>query len=177
MLALVAALLLGVAAALMAGTGLPQRADYTGQFIGAIGRFAPEVGAIAPPFTSFTLSGGPLRLSALRGQPVIINFWATWCGPCRAEMPELQTLYEQYAADGLRVLAVNLGERQDVVSAWVDDFGLTFDIVLDPQRDLEALYRVIGQPATYVIAPDGRISDIFYGATTAATLQSRLPFG
>lgn len=174
--AFVAASLLGVACALLVGVGLPQHADFTGRRIAGIGRVAPEVGSLAPPFERETLTGENISLFALRGQPVLINFWATWCGPCQYEMPELQSLYDDYADSGLRILAVNLGESRRQMAAWVQDFGLTFDMLPDSNRELEALYRVRGQPATVVVQPDGRISAIFYGATTAATLRDHLPF-
>lgn len=173
-----AMLAFALAIALLLAAGLPNRADYTGQVItdldGNLRVVAPELNALAPPFERTTLTGETIDLLALRGQPVIINFWATWCAPCRAEMPELQALYDAYAGQGLRILAVNMGESAPIASRWVDDMALTFDILLDPQRDLERLYRVRGQPSTYVIGADGHIEAIFYGPTTAATLERYL---
>jgi thiol-disulfide isomerase/thioredoxin len=175
----IALLLLVGASALVRTAGLPQRANYTGQTLGQLGRAAPEIGFTAPPFRQPTLSGQPLDLLALRGTPVIINFWATWCGPCRVEMPHLQSLYTRYNASGstdqaLHVVGVNLGEDRDTIAAWVETFDLTFDIVLDPARQIEALYQIRGQPSTYVLDADGIITHIFYGPTTEDQLQQAL---
>jgi len=115
-------------------------------------------------------TGEELDLSALRGQWVVVNFWATWCVPCRVEMPELQAFYEDH--DDIAIIGVNIGERRPVIAEWVTDFDLTFDIALDPRQVIYAQYRVPGQPTTFVIAPDGIITNIFYGPITADTLQS-----
>jgi thiol-disulfide isomerase/thioredoxin len=152
--------------------GLPDRAAYTGQYVPEIGYVAPEIGAFAPPFDRQTLTGQRVQLTALRGQPVLLNFWATWCEPCRLEMPLLQTLHEEYPQ--LRILAINLGEDPVSVAEWVQRLELTFDIVLDPARQLELDYALRGQPSTYVIAPDGRLSAIFYGIAPEPALRAAL---
>lgn len=163
---------------LVVSAGLPQRAAFTGQFTGEleIGQrpIAPEIGAQAPSFSAPTLDAGSLTLSALQGEPVILNFWATWCVPCRVEMPELQQLYNQYQDAGLHVVAINMGETQTAIDRWVAEFDLTFDVVLDENQALPALYHLRGQPSTYVIAPDGVITHIFYGPTTAEALERAL---
>lgn len=151
--------------------GLPARATFTGQLIEGE-RVAPEVGALAPPFTHNTLAGDPFSLRDLRGSPVVLNFWATWCEPCRVEMPILQSLQDNNP--GLRVVGVNLGEPAALVQAWVDDFALDFTIVLDPDGGLSRLYYLLGQPTTYIIAPDGRITHVFYGPVPEAHLRSAL---
>lgn len=161
--------------------GLPQRADYTsiGQLASGV-RIAPEIDAQAPPFSLPTLTGDTLTLANLRGSWVILNFWATWCVPCRVEMPMLQTLYTDYATtapEPVRVVAANLGETPEAARAWVDTFGLTFDILLDADQAVAQLYRLIGQPMTFIIAPDGKITHIFYGAVDADTLTAALKFG
>jgi len=113
-------------------------------------------------------------LAELRGAPLVINFWATWCVPCRIEMPELQAIHEAHPE--VRVLAVNLGEPRELIVDWVRHFGLTFDIALD-RGEIASLYRLRGQPSTYIVAPDGRITSIFYGATNRQTLEAALePF-
>jgi peroxiredoxin len=158
------------------GAGLPERATYTG-FIEAGQEYAPELNAIAPPFEAQTLVGGTLRLADLRGKAVLINFWATWCEPCKAEMPDLQAVYAAYQARGLRVLGVNLGEGKADVEAWVKQHGLTFDIVLDDEQRIASLYQLRGQPSSYLIAPDGVITQIYYGPTTRQSLEAAIaPF-
>lgn len=167
----------GAAASFMAAfllliwAGLPNRADYSGQDFENIGYAAPEIGAIAPPFQLETLAGDALDLISLRGEPLIINFWASWCVPCVIEMPELQALHDD---TGVRVLAINIGENPEIVQAWVNEFGLSFDILIDPREEIYALYRLRGQPSTYVLDADGIITAIFYGATNAAALRDAL---
>lgn len=151
-------------------TGLPRRADSTG----LDGSSAPEIAYTAPDFTAHTLSGETVRLGDLRGGPVIINFWATWCVPCRVEMPELQQLYEQYQTDGLRILAVNLGEPRQDVAAWQAEFGLTLDLILDPDKEIPQRYAFRDPPSTFIIAPDGTITHIFYGPVQMGRLRDAL---
>lgn len=170
---LVGALLaLILAAMLVIGAGLPERAVYTGQFVVRIGFTAPEPGAIAPPFRTKALTGETIDLPALRGSPVILNFWATWCEPCVLEMPLLQSIYED--DENLHILAINMGEDPAVVAQWVQGMGLTYTILLDTERRLERLYALRGQPSTYVIAPDGVIAAIFYGPVSETALRSAI---
>jgi peroxiredoxin len=157
--------------ALLIVAGLPNRAAYTGQILANGQAIAPEIGAFAPPIHAPTLDG-TVDLEALRGTPVIVNFWATWCVPCHVEMPELQAYHQAHPA--ARVLAVNLGESRSLIVDWVTQLGLTFDVVLDPDQSIASLYRLRGQPSTYVVAPDGVITSIFYGPTTRQSLESAL---
>ena len=151
--------------------GLPNKSDYSRTFTENLGFVAPEVGETAPPFIADTISNEEIQLTELQGETVIINFWATWCVPCAIEMPELQTLYEE---KGIRILAINIAEPNQVISEWVEYYDLTFDILLDPQQDIYNQYRIIGQPTTFVLAPDGIITHIFYGATTAEALRTAI---
>jgi cytochrome c biogenesis protein CcmG, thiol:disulfide interchange protein DsbE len=161
---------------IVAQTGLPERVDYTG-YLEAGQRVAPELNAIAPPFSLPTLAGNRLRLADLRGRVVIVNFWATWCEPCKVEMPELQALYQQYEQRGLRVLAVNLGESRGAVQQWADTFGLTFDVLQDEKQQVAAQYQLRGQPSTYIISPGGIIMHIVYGPVSREALEAAIaPF-
>jgi peroxiredoxin len=164
----------GLAAAIVVNAGLPERATFTGLIRPGERPIAPEIDALAPPFQAQTADGDTLNLSDLRGQPVILNFWATWCEPCRVEMPELQAVYEAHQADGLRVVGINLGEAREDVLDWRDQLGLTFDLVLDPAGEITARYYLRGQPTTFVISREGVITHIFYGPTTAAALENAL---
>jgi thiol-disulfide isomerase/thioredoxin len=161
----------GAAFFVLTWAGLPNRGDYSGQDFGKIGYAAPEIGAIAPPFTQTSLNGEEIDLISLRGEPLIINFWATWCEPCQAEMPELQALHEE---TGVRILGVNIGEDEAAIRTWVDEFGLSFDIIPDRDEELFALYRLRGQPSTYVLDANGIIRHIFYGASSADALRAAL---
>jgi len=154
-------------------TGLPERAAYTG-FIQAGEEYAPELNAIAPPFEAQTLAGETLRLADLRGKMVLINFWATWCEPCKAEMPDLQAVYESYQTRGLRVLGINLGESKNDVQTWVNQLGLTFDIMMDDRQQIASQYQIRGQPTSYLVAPDGVITQIYYGPTIRANLEAAI---
>lgn len=156
--------------------GLPERATYTG-FVQAGEEYAPELNAIAPPFEAQTLTGDTLWLADLRGKVVLINFWATWCEPCKAEMPDLQGVYETYQSRGLRVLGVNLGEGKAEVARWVKQLGLTFDIVMDNRQQIASAYQIRGQPTSYLVAPDGVITQIYYGPTVRQSLETAIaPF-
>ncbi len=165
---------LAAALALVIAAGLPDRAAYSGEILPNGQAVAPEIGALAPPWHAQTLDGG-VDLQQLRGKPVVINFWATWCIPCRVEMPELQAFHEAHPS--VPVLAVNLGESRSLIVDWVTQLGLTFDIVLDPAQAIANLYRLRGQPSTYVVSPGGVITAIFYGPTTRQSLEAALePF-
>ena len=116
----------------------------------------PEVNQAAPDFALTTLTGESVRLSELKGRVVAVNFWATWCGPCRLEMPLLQSYADRYPQD-LTVLAVNDAEPIEKVQPYVDDLGLSFPILLDEKELVTRLYRVRGFPTTIFIDRDGKI--------------------
>lgn len=162
-----------IAMLLVITAGLPDRAAFSGEIMPDGDIFAPEIGAYAPLWSAPTLDGR-VDTTDLRGTPLVINFWATWCVPCRIEMPELQAIHEAYPE--VSVLAVNLGEPRELIVDWIRYFGLTFDVALD-NGDIATLYRLRGQPSTYIVAPDGMITSIFYGATNRQSLEAALePF-
>jgi peroxiredoxin len=164
------------AAIMLLQTGLPERAQFTGALSDDDQIIAPEIGSLAPSFEAATRVGR-INLRELRGLPVILNFWATWCEPCVIEMPYLQSIYEQYRERSLRLIAVNLGETYPLVDSWVKRNGLYFDIAFDPDGAIAMAYRLRGQPSTFVIAPDGRIANIFYGAVANGQLEAAVaPF-
>lgn len=176
-LLLAAAACLSATFVLVLHAGLPARAAFTGQLLPGGLVAAPEIGALAPPIEGTTPDGQTRRLADWRGRPVIVNFWATWCGPCRAEMPQFQALYDRYQSRGLHILAINLGETAAAVQNWTRALGLTFDIVLDPDGETAARYQLRGQPSTYIISPTGTITHIFYGPATFEILQAAIaPF-
>lgn len=116
-----------------------------------------QVGQQAPDFTTDLLDGTPISLSDYRGKVVLLNFWATWCGPCRVEMPEFQRIFVERETDDFVVLAVNLMETPEQIQAYIDELGLTFPIALDPDGDHNQLFNVLAYPTTYVIDPEGVI--------------------
>jgi len=136
---------------------------------------APEIGRMAPDFQLETLDGQTVSLSDYRGQPVLLNFWASWCGPCRFEMPFLQEAYEQYSGQGLVVLGVNLLEETETVREFVRQEGLTFPILLATTQEVPLDYNVRNIPATFLIDSEGRIQDIKIGAFAGtADIEARL---
>ena len=133
----------------------------------------PSLDAPAPGFELENLQGESIQLDDFLGNTVLINFWATWCAPCRLEMPTFQRNYEKYGGD-LIVLAVNNAEDPEVVQAFIDDFGLTFDVLLDPDAEIQRLYLVNGYPTTFIIDPKGVIRTRHIGLITEDQLDKYL---
>lgn len=133
---------------------------------------ALQSGAPAPDFALVLEDGRHLSLSDLQGRPVVLNFWATWCGPCRLEMPELMRM----AVDDpdLVLLAVNVQETLDAVAPFADDFAMTIPVVLDSEGRLKERYAVRGMPTTYFIDREGAIAGIYSGPLTPPALRERL---
>ena len=138
-------------------------------------RYMPvDVGSRAPEFAMRTLSGDSFSVASARGHVLVLNVWATWCIPCRQEMPALERLYESLKERGLQVVGVSTdasegtfgpwGEKGGDVEAFVQQLGLTFPIVHDGKRTVEPLYLVQGLPTTFVIDKNGRIAKKVLGA-------------
>ena len=134
---------------------------------------APVVGSYAPNFTAKTLDGKNITLRDYRGKPLLLNFWATWCPPCRAEMPLLQQYYSKHQND-YNMLAVNAAEPPAQVQAFIQQQGFTFTVVLDPQQAIVSKYRIQGFPTTFFIDADGVIRYMHVGMLDEATLQAGL---
>jgi thiol-disulfide isomerase/thioredoxin len=116
------------------------------------GRAQDERTVIAPEFVLPDLSGAPVRLSEHEGKLILLNFWATWCPPCRAEMPSMEALYQAYRNQGLVILAISSDRAgRSVVESFVQDRGVTFPILLDPDGEVFALYGVRGLPTSYLL--------------------------
>lgn len=108
-------------------------------------------------FSLFNLEGIKKSLSDYKGKVVFLNFWATWCGPCRSEMPAMENVYKDLKDDGFVILAVDLNEDRNTVQAFVDDLGLTFPILLDQTGEVGGAYEARSIPTTYLIGRDGNI--------------------
>lgn len=115
------------------------------------------VGKIAPDFTLTDLDGDTVNLSDLRGIPVMLNFWATWCGPCRNEMPYIQEIYEQWQDRGLVIFAINQGEDFPKVYQFMQSNNLSFPVLLDTNGNVSSKYEIRGIPTTFFIDEDGII--------------------
>ncbi len=124
----------------------------------------PKIGSQALDFLLPTPEGKMLRLSDLRGKPVFVNFWATWCAPCRQEMPIMQKIYEERQKDGLVIVAVNLRERPEQVLAFGRELGLTFTFVLDKDQKVTEGYQILGLPSSFFVDRNGVIRAVKFGA-------------
>lgn len=133
----------------------------------------PSVGSPAADFSLQTLNGGTQKLSDLRGKPVMINFWATWCPPCEAEMPMFQQYAEKYA-DQLVILGVNYAEEKDLVADFVQDYGLTFPILLDSDGSVAYQYYVRSYPSTFFVDADGVVRSQHLGLMSEELLVAYL---
>lgn len=135
-----------------------------------------DQGEAAPNFELVDMYGEPVHLSDFRGKKILLNFWATWCPPCRAEMPHMQSIYEDYK-DEVVILGVNLttteASREDV-GTFIEKYGLNFPIILDEQGEVTKTFRVIAYPTTYAIDRDGVIREIFRGAIDYGIMEQSL---
>ncbi len=139
-------------------TGLPPSAD---------------LGHPAPDFTLMTPDGREISLSDFRGQPVLINFWATWCPPCRAEIPALEATARDYNGQAV-ILGVDVQESADSVQAFISEFGMTYPVVLDGDASVAQTYRVRAFPTSYLVDRRGVIVEIFAGPVSEPLVRSRL---
>jgi peroxiredoxin len=132
---------------------------------------APEVGALAPDFTLENLDGESVSLSDFRGQNVLVNFWATWCGPCREEMPAIEARYNR---GDFAVLAVDFGESAERVRGFLAEINVDLPVLLDLDGAVQELYRVRGYPTTFFIDRSGVIRFFHIGQMSAADIDSFL---
>jgi cytochrome c biogenesis protein CcmG, thiol:disulfide interchange protein DsbE len=124
---------------------------------------APLPNHPAPDFTLVDLSGAPVQLSELRGQVVLVNVWATWCPPCRAEMPMLQSAYAHYRDQGFTVLAINQREDAATVAAYMQAGGYSFPALLDSDSAVSGLYQALVLPSSYFIDRAGVVRAVYKG--------------
>ncbi|HTT09590.1 MAG TPA: TlpA disulfide reductase family protein [Burkholderiaceae bacterium] len=117
----------------------------------------------APDFALRSLEGPNMRLQEQRGQVVMVNFWATWCGPCRIEMPHLARLYDKYRASGFQLLGINIDEDPHQAAALATKLGLRFPVLLDTEKKVSKLYDLSTMPSTVLIDRDGKVRYIHRG--------------
>jgi peroxiredoxin len=140
-----------------------------------LGGSALSVGAPAPDFRLLDQAGAEVRLSDYRGQRVLLNFWATWCPPCRAEMRDLNLVAQEGRRDGTLVVAVDQLESDDAVRQFVGGLGVTdLVVLLDSDGRVGGTYRVTGLPTSFFIDQDGVLRDIAVGPLSQSTAASRL---
>lgn len=128
-----------------------------------------EVGQAAPEYTATTLDGDTVALTDFLGQPVLLNIWATWCPPCRREMPDLQKLHERYGPTGLTVVGVSVDGRnaEPQIREFLDELGIDFLILHDPRDEVSDLFAIPAVPVTLLIDPDGVIRWRHMGPVTS----------
>lgn len=138
---------------------------------------AIQIGEVAPDFSLISATGEPLTLSDFQGQPVIVNFWATWCAPCRFEMPELQEAVEAYAGDNLALLAVNREEEAETIIDFFDELSadegidFTFPSLLDDRAEVAEAYGVFNMPTTYFINAEGVVTAVHRGPVVRSQID------
>jgi peroxiredoxin len=152
-------LILVLAAALVCGLAAPY----------AVAGDSLDAGDVAPDFTITTLDGETVSLSDYRGKVVFLNFWASWCPPCRAEMPSIESLKVQMAGCDFVILAVSVdsGNREKIVSKvqdYIDDNGFTFEVLIDNEQALARKYGVVSVPTTFILDESGVIVEVSRGA-------------
>lgn len=137
-----------------------------------------RVGDVAPDFQLNQINENnemeTVRLSELEGKGIMLNFWATWCKPCEAEMPFMQELYPEYKDKGVEIVAVSLDSTELVVDRFIDEYDLTFPIPHDSKGEITDLYKVGPIPSTFFISPEGEITDVVNGALTLDRLEGYL---
>ena len=122
------------------------------------------VGKAAPDFELQNLDGQSISLSDLKGKPVLINFWATWCGPCVSEMPYLQEIHDEWSGKGLVVLAINIGDSSSEAEQFLQNHNLSLPVLLDTGKVVAQRYNIRGIPTTFFIDKDGIIQEKIIGA-------------
>ncbi len=138
-----------------------------------VARVAARVNFQAPDFALTPLDGASISLSQQRGKIVLINFWATWCPPCRAEMPEINAVAQAHP-DQLIVLAINNAEEEARVRQFVSEFQLTFPILLDPDGSVANKYAVLGLPTSFFVDREGIVRAANIGAMSRAYIEAQI---
>ncbi|HKC82071.1 MAG TPA: redoxin domain-containing protein [Gemmatimonadaceae bacterium] len=160
-------LILGIVAAIASGGAWYFRKEL----------FPVQVGSEAPDFTAVTLDSVPRekRLADYRGQVVMVNVWATWCLPCRVEMPSIEALHKAYGPKGLKILAVSIDDpgTDSTIRAFVKQYGLTFEVLHDPTAKISERYDILGYPETFIVGKDGIIRKKLMSATDWNSAEAR----
>ena len=136
---------------------------------------APVKGHPAPEIVLTSTDGQEIRLSDLRGKPVLLNFWATWCPPCRAETPDLQATHREIG-DKLTIIGVNMTSQDGGdVEGFLREFGVTYPVLLDPDGTAAKAYNILGLPTSVFIDRNGIVQEVFTGAVNKAYIESKVP--
>jgi peroxiredoxin len=122
-----------------------------------------ERGSVAPGFTLERLDGGTVRLSDLRGQVVLINFWATWCEPCKEEMPAMERLYQAHKDAGFELLAISVDDEPEPVRAFREEVGFSFPVLLDAEKEAARAYQTNRFPESFLVDAEGVVVERYIG--------------
>jgi peroxiredoxin len=142
--------------------------------LGALDSQAPIVGEMAPDFALRRTDGTTVRLSDLRGKVVYVNFWASWCVPCRKELPDIQAVYGEKQSQGLEVLAINVKDDSGTATKFFSDRELTLPLLLDRDGSVYDQYKLQGLPDSFFVDREGRIASLQYGQVTSENIRDRL---
>ncbi len=168
-----------VAVALLGGAWMLMSREDSAEFDNSLLTVAPMVGHLAPAFSAETPDGQPFDLTdyidpdGSDGQPVVVNFWASWCAPCRIEMPHFESASLRYA-DRVQIVGVNQSEDPDTVRAFQQATGVTYPLLVDDQRTVNNLYGAINLPTTVFIDADGGVQEVFVGTMNQAVLEDKI---
>lgn len=165
--------LLLISVLMLGGAWIFASRDFTAR--AALGNTpVPRVGFPAPDFELDSLTGAQIKLSELRGQVVVVNLWASWCAPCRAEMPAIETIYQQYKDRGLAVVAINttFQDSESAARQFLDQLGVTFPVALDRDGAASRRYYLQAMPSTFFVKRDGTIGDMLFGGPMTEALMT-----
>ena len=132
------------------------------------------IGAPAPDFTLSLFDGGELSLADRRGSVVVVNFWASWCAPCRGEAPALEKLWQEYEDRGVVFIGVSYKDVESKATSFIEEFNVTYPNGPDPYNKISAAYRITGVPETFVVDREGRVATFFIGPVTEERLAEEL---
>ena len=130
-----------------------------------MGVVSPRNEKIAPNFILETVTGEKISLKDFKGKAVLLNFWATWCEPCKKELPSMQRIYEELRSEGVEVVAISIDRnKKERVKKYVQNYNLTFPVLLDPNQNVRKDYFILGLPTSYLIGGDGKLKGFISGA-------------
>ena len=143
----------------------------------AMGVVPPRNEMPAPDFTLQTSNGNSVSLSDFKGKAVLLNFWATWCVPCKKELPSMQKLYDAAKLDGVEVVAISIDrDKKDRIQQYIKNYNLTFPVLLDPSQKVRKDYFIMGLPTSYLIGADGKLKGFISGAREWNSAASKKMF-
>lgn len=180
---LLIACMIGIAVAGIVKSNLENKDEFDNMALGSDVDFLPTEeglakGELSPDFELTTLEGEKVKLSDYQGKKVILNFWATWCPPCRAEMPHMQNYFEEHATgNNVEILAVNLTTEDrgiDKVRNFVKEYELTFPIPMDEKGDIGTLYQAVTIPTSYMIDTEGRVQNKVVGPMNETMMKEMI---